>query len=379
MIYMEDFTMKKYFLLYLIFTLCCFVLPFGAYHLSSSIATSTNYATLFNTQSTSNEKIQGTPTPSEQNIQEPSQSQEIEQPSSVEAQINQNYNIDASTLEPFLIYEQSTGEILTVSVRDYLIGAVASEMPITWPDEALKAQAVASHSYVLFCKQNNDNSAIDGAYISADPNRRQGFMTNEVLQSYWGVDYEANYARLSALVDEVLAAVVLYEGELAATTYFAISNGKSEAGVNVWGQDVPYLVSVDSAEDKNADGFKQELNFSVEEMQAILQNNLGIDYTQTQPESYFKTATLTQAGYVQNIDVCGVLVGGVVVREALALRSHCFEITYNSEVFTVTTYGYGHGVGLSQWGAKFKAEAGQTWQEILAHYFVGTQIGKVGK
>ena len=135
--------------------------------------------------------------------------------------------------EVFLIEDQSTGEVQQVPRRDYLIGAVAAEMPLSWPDEALKAQAVAAHSYVLYCRDHA--TAANGAWLSADPARRQGYLTDAVLHSYWGTCYDANYVRLSALVDSVLTQVLCYEGAPAGTSYFAISNGRTEASENALG------------------------------------------------------------------------------------------------------------------------------------------------
>lgn len=137
----------------------------------------------------------------------------------------------------FLIEDLSTGEVQQVSKRDYLIGAAAAEMPLTWPDEALKAQIVAAHSYALYCRDHA--SAANGSWLSADPARRQGYLTDAVLHSYWGTDYEANYARLSALADAVLSDVLCYDGAAAGTSYFAISNGRTEASENVWGSALP--------------------------------------------------------------------------------------------------------------------------------------------
>ena len=155
--------------------------------------------------------------------------------------------------EVFLIEDQSTGEVQQVPRRDYLIGAVAAEMPLSWPDEALKAQAVAAHSYVLYCRDHA--TAANGAWLSADPARRQGYLTDAVLHSYWGTRYDANYIRLSALVDSVLTQVLCYEGAPAGTSYFAISNGRTEASENVWGASLPYLVAVDSSTDLQADHY----------------------------------------------------------------------------------------------------------------------------
>lgn len=118
----------------------------------------------------------------------------------------------------FLIEDLSTGEVQQVPKRDYLIGVAAAEMPLTWPDEALKAQIVAAHSYALYCRDHA--SAANGSWLSADPARRQGYLTDTVLHSYWGTDYEANYARLSALVDAVLSDVLCYDGAAAGTKLF---------------------------------------------------------------------------------------------------------------------------------------------------------------
>ena len=145
----------------------------------------------------------------------------------------------------FRIQNLSTGAVEEVEKRAYLLGAVAAEMPMDWPDEALKAQAIAAHSYVLYCRDHAADSA--QGWLTADPARRQGYLTDAVLRSYWGTQYEAHFARLSALVDEVADEVLCYDGTAAGTSYFALSNGRTEASENVWGAPLPYLVAVDSA------------------------------------------------------------------------------------------------------------------------------------
>ena len=254
----------------------------------------------------------------------------------------------------FLIEDLSTGEVQQVPKRDYLIGAAAAEMPLTWPDEALKAQIVAAHSYALYCRDHA--SAANGSWLSADPARRQGYLTDAVLHSYWGTDYEANYARLSALADAVLSDVLCYDGAAAGTSYFAISNGRTEASENVWGSALPYLVPVDSSTDLSADNYEVTLTLSAA------------------PERWFGETTLTASGYAASLPVCGQTVSGTALRRALGLRSTCFNIRYQDGSFLITTKGYGHGVGLSQWGAKALAEQGWTYEAILAHYFPGTQL-----
>ena len=271
----------------------------------------------------------------------------------------------------FLIEDLSTGEVQQVPKRDYLIGAAAAEMPLTWPDEALKAQIVAAHSYALYCRDHA--SAANGSWLSADPARRQGYLTDAVLHSYWGIRYDANHARLSALVDSVLTQVLCYEGAPAGTSYFAISNGMTEASENVWGTALPYLVAVDSSTDLNADNYLYTVQFTAEQMQQALAE-LGLLPDPAAPASWFGEASLTPSGYVASLPVCGQSVTGPALRKALGLRSACFTVQYQEGSFLLTTKGYGHGVGLSQWGAKALAEQGQSAEEILAHYFPGTEL-----
>ena len=269
--------------------------------------------------------------------------------------------------ESFLLADQSAGAVVSVPRREYLIGAVAAEMPISWPDEALKAQAIAAHSYALYCRDHAAEPA--SGWLSVDPVRRQGYLTDAVLRSYWGTAYEENYARLSALVDSVL----YYGSAPAGASYFAISNGMTEASENVWGTALPYLVAVDSSTDLNADNYLYTVQFTTEQMQQALAG-LGLLPDPAAPANWFGEAALTPSGYVASLPVCGQSVTGPALRKALGLRSACFTVQYQEGSFLLTTKGYGHGVGLSQWGAKALAEQGQSAEEILAHYFPGTEL-----
>lgn len=274
--------------------------------------------------------------------------------------------------ETFLLTNAATGEVFSLSRRDYLIGAVAAEMPVSWPDEALKAQAIAAHSYLLYCRDHSAQP--EQGWLSVDPARRQGCLTEPVLRSYWGTAYDANYTRLSALVDQVTTKVLYYEDAPAGTSYFAISNGRTEASENVWGAPLPYLVPVDSATDQTAENFTYTITLTADQMQAALTETLGLAPDGTPPERWFGQPTLTASGYVASIPLWGQSVTGPALRRSLGLRSACFSIEWGDGNFTVTTQGYGHGVGLSQWGAKALAEQGASCQEILAHYFPHTEL-----
>lgn len=279
--------------------------------------------------------------------------------------------VPSADAETFLVEDQATGQVLELSRQEYVLGAVAAEMPVSWPDEALKAQAVAAHSYALYCRDHS--AAENGAWLTADPARRQGCLTEPVLRSYWGTAYEANYARLSALVDAVLDDVLFYDGAPACTSYFAISNGQTEASENVWGSALPYLTPVDSSTDRSADNYEFTLTLSAGQVQQAL-SALGLTADLSAPERWFGTAELTSSGYIRSMPVCGKSISGTALRQALSLRSTCFTVAYQSGNFSFTTRGYGHGVGMSQWGAKAMAGQGSDYTAILAHYYPGTSL-----
>ena len=274
------------------------------------------------------------------------------------------------------VQNASTGQVLEIPVLEYMIGAVASEMPITWPDEALKAQGIAAHSYALYQRGHADTEALGGAWFSVDPARRQGCMTTEVLQSYWGEDYEANYQRLKTLLEPLVHTVLLYEGAPAAACYHAISNGRTEASQLVWNEALPYLQGVDSPLDKLAEGYEETVSYTTQQMYDMLATQFsGLDLSGS-ADGWFGKTSLTPAGYVDTIQVGGAFVEGTQLRTALSLRSSCFTIQRTEDGFDVTTLGYGHGVGLSQCGAQAMAAQGQSCQQILSWYFPGTSLAE---
>lgn len=272
------------------------------------------------------------------------------------------------------VQNASTGEVLEVPVLEYMIGAVASEMPITWPDEALKAQGIAAHSYALYQRDHADTQALGGAWFSVDPARRQGYMTSEVLKSYWGEEYEANYQRLKELLEPLVHTVLLYDGAPAAACYHAISNGRTEASQRVWNEALPYLQGVDSPLDKLAEGYEETVSYTTQQMYDMLATQFsGLDLSGS-ADGWFGETSLTETGYVDTVQVGGAFVKGTQLRTALSLRSSCFTIQRTEEGFDVTTLGYGHGVGLSQCGAQAMAAQGQSCAEILSWYFPGTSL-----
>lgn len=280
------------------------------------------------------------------------------------------------------ILNSATGEVETVSLRDFLIGAAASEMPISYQKEAFKAQIVAAHSYALANRDaqlSAPDPALNGAWFKANPAGYEGYIKPESLKTLWGDKYDANYAYLSTLVDEVGAQVLTYDGAAALTTYYAISNGKTESSEAVWGTALPYLSTVDSPLDLTSPDYEQTVTLSSQDVYDRLNLSfLALDLSGA-PNTWFGEAVRDEAGYIATMPVGGQTLKGTELRAALGLRSADFDVSVDAEnQFTFTTRGYGHGAGLSQYGANAMAITGKTYAEILAYYYPGTALGAAG-
>ncbi|MEG2931306.1 MAG: stage II sporulation protein D, partial [Ruthenibacterium sp.] len=270
-----------------------------------------------------------------------------------------------------------TNTVDTVPARDFVLGAVAAEMPMSYSDEALKAQAVASHSYALALKvrTNGGDPNLQGAYFTANPAQRLGYLTDDIMRSFWGDAYAANRKRLEAIADSVEDTIIKYDGLPALACYHAISNGVTEDSAAVWGSALPYLVSVDSPYDSTSKDYSATVTFSLAEISDALRTQLAIE-PDGEPQSWFGPLDCTAAGYVQTVHIGTHTASGADFRKALGLRSAAFTIEYtDAQVFSITTHGYGHGVGMSQYGANAMALTGKTYRDILTHYFPGTEFG----
>lgn len=270
------------------------------------------------------------------------------------------------------LYDAASEQLLTVPLQSYLVGAAACEMPPTWPDDALRAQMVACHSYALY--QRDQGGTVQGAYLTVNSALCSGWTTTDVLKSRWGEDYQGWYDHLWALAGEVLDEVLLYDGAPAAACYHAISTGHTEASQNVWVEALPYLQGVDSAWDREAEDYEVTVQLASQQVYDALAGTLGAE-PQGDPDTWVGKTLWDDAGYVKSIELGGHRFTGPEVRGALGLRSACFAIAWQGGQFIVTTRGYGHGVGLSQYGARAMAAGGAGWRSILTYYFPGTEIG----
>ncbi len=261
------------------------------------------------------------------------------------------------------VWDAATQQERTLPLQEFLVGLAACEMPPDWPAAALCAQMVAGHSYAL---------ALGDTPLQVNSAQCLGWTDPDVLKARWGDDYERFYALLVQAAQTVGNSVLTYDGSPAAACYHSISAGHTEASQNVWETDLPYLQGVPSPADLAADGYETTVEYSPEQVSAVL-TSLELE-PGNDPVAWFGDAVRDDAGYITAQTVCGTAVSGTKMRRAFHLRSASFSVEYNGTSFCFTTHGYGHGVGLSQYGAKALAEQGRTWQEILLYYFPGCEV-----
>ncbi len=275
------------------------------------------------------------------------------------------------------VMSSSTGKIDKVGMKEYIIGCVACEMSALYHTEALKAQAVASYTYAMKTREQNQkhkSSDLKDADITDSPDIHQGYINEKQRKEKWGEKSEEYEAKIEAAVDEVLGSFITYNGETVLAVYHSISAGATQSAKELWGSEFPYLVSVESQGDKLSPDYIKKTVFSAKEFKNAAEE-CGVKLS-GESEKWVGKAEKTDSGYVKSIKLGDKEIGASKFRECLDLRSLCFDIEYSDSEFIITCYGYGHGVGMSQYGADYMARQGSTWQEILLHYYPNTEIKK---
>ena len=272
----------------------------------------------------------------------------------------------------FTLYDSATGETFQVSAEEFLPAALACEMDLSAPDEALKAQAIAL--YTFYCNQRARNDG-DGADFACDTANWLVYVPQTAMEERWGENFASYYEKLQSITAEVQGQVLTWEGEPIQACFFAISSGNTASALEVWGQDLAYLPSVASPGDCLSDGYLSTVSFTAQQLQDAAKAAWGDELDFTGPEEeWVKDLTISPSGYVTAATVGGKTVTGEELREALGLRSACFSMSCQEGTFTFTVRGWGHGVGMSQAGAMYLANEGASYQEILAHYYPGATL-----
>ncbi|MCQ2449086.1 MAG: stage II sporulation protein D [Clostridia bacterium] len=273
--------------------------------------------------------------------------------------------------DTFRLLHSDSGKVETLSAKDYLCGVVAGEMPPTYEAEALKAQVVAAYTFACRRKANNKDKSYD---ISDDCTVDQACLSKADACKKWGEKAEEYLQKIEKAVDEVYGFAVLYDGDLALTAYHAVSSGRTESSADIWGGEVPYLISVTSDGDRTAPNYKNTATFTPTD---FADRCTAIVTLSGDPEKWVGEMTRTGAGSVKTVMLGGKQISGADLRAALGLKSSNFEIACQSDKITVTTFGYGHGVGMSQYGANEMAKQGSGFAEILGWYYPGCTVRKI--
>ncbi len=269
-----------------------------------------------------------------------------------------------------------------INLEEYVTGVVASEMPAAFDVEALKAQAVAARTYALAhvtksggvpCKNGKGADLCDTVHCQVYKSKEERiklWASKKLGEVYW--------KKIKMAVESTSGQVLTYNGKLVMEPYyFATSSGKTENSEDVFSSSIPYLKSVESPGEERAGSFKSSNNFKYSELSRIINNNYNnANVSLANIKKGIKVIERSDAGSVKTIKVGSITMTGSKFRTMLGLKSSNFEIVFNLNDIKINCSGYGHGVGMSQWGADAMAKSGKSYIEILNHYYMGTDISK---
>ena len=263
------------------------------------------------------------------------------------------------------VYRSNYDRIDRIPIEEYIVGVVSGEVPVSFDIEALKAQAVASRSYVMFQISKNKNKDFD-VY---DTVLNQVYLDSSDLEKRWGNDYVSNINKVRKAVIDTSGEYLVYDGKVVEAMFFSTSTGVTENSEEIFSSSVPYLRSVVSTWDEISPVYTDLKKFNKDEFYSLLNlsfnEKLDINITNT-----------TSTGRIVEIIINGIKFSGKDVVSKLKLRSSYFSITEYADSIVVNTKGYGHGVGMSQYGAQGMALDGYTYDEILKYYYSGVEIKK---
>lgn len=271
------------------------------------------------------------------------------------------------------LYRKESGQTETLTMADYLWGVVAAEMPASFQIEALKAQCVAARTYTL---RKGDGVTADhpDAMVCDDITCCQAYTPQDTAKANWGANAAFYADKISRSVSETDGLVLTYGGTLIDAVFHSSSQGSTADAAEVWGASVPYLVPVSTPEGEEVPNFHTTVTVSLSDFTSAIQSvhpeaSFGEDYT-----AWFGSPSYTAAGAVDILPAGGADVSGLEYRSLFGLRSARFVLSVDQNGVTFQVTGYGHGVGMSQYGANALAENGEGFRQILQHYYTGCDI-----
>ncbi len=268
--------------------------------------------------------------------------------------------------------KRTDGTVEELTMADYLWGVVAAEMPASFEPEALKAQACAARTYTAVLQRSGKHEDAD---ICGDSTCCQAYIPRSQAEARWGLNAQSYGEKISDAVSQTDGLGILYQGQPIQALFFSSAPGRTVDAVAVWGNDVDYLHSVESPEGDEVPNYHSQAVFSLEEArQLILAAYPGADLSGT-PDGWFQDIARDEGGTVTSLKLGGVPLTGGQTRSLFSLRSAAFTVRWDGSSFTFDVTGYGHGVGMSQYGANAMAQNGSSFQDILTWYYSGAEIG----
>ena len=272
---------------------------------------------------------------------------------------------------PESICVEHEGEIYELPLEDYLTGVVAAEMPAGFEAEALKAQAVAARTYTLYCAAAGKHGE---AQVCTDFGCCQAWKSEDRMHQDWGDSFDKNYEKIRAAVYDTAGEHLVYRGQPIFSAFHSSSAGLTESCGAIW-SDLPYLISVESPEsEENVPGYISYVEISPLDFRDTLLHACPEADFSGEESSWIGPLNPEKSGRVDSMELGGVLYSGTRLRELFSLRSTAFSLEYTGENFLFTVTGFGHGIGMSQYGANVMAAEGSDYTAILAHYYPGTTL-----
>ena len=284
-------------------------------------------------------------------------------------------NEDKEALQTISVYIAEEDKVVNMNVNQYLKEVVAAEMPASFHSEALKAQAVAARTYLInrinAYKSSQFPQTHKGAYICTDATHCKAWISEEKRRNLWGENQDEYWNKISDAVDCVSDLIITYNSEPISAVFHSTSSGYTENAKDVWGSDVSYLVSGRREGDEIAPKYSLSTSFPINEFKQIAEKSIiGVNWNMP----IIGDITRSDAGGIKTITIGGVLVSGKDFRFIYGLRSTNIEFEINENEIILTTKGYGHGVGMSQYGANYLANQGKTFEDILKYYYTDTEL-----
>lgn len=269
-------------------------------------------------------------------------------------------------------YITETGKVEKIDFEEYICGVVAAEMPAAFESEALKSQAVAARSYIL-SKIQSGSSHENGADVCNNPNHCKAYSSKEALLEKWGEDYDKYYGKIEKCVSATKDCVMIYDGKIINAVFHSTSSGQTENAADIWGKDLPYLVSVSSFGDELSPKFASSKTLSLDEFKLSLKNAYpNLEWQDGQ--LLIGDIQRSNAGSILSIAIGNITLSGSEFRNLFSLYSSNIQFDITDTHITMNVSGNGHGVGMSQYGANYLASQGKSFIEILKSYYTGVEV-----